>query len=163
MRPTRLSLSLMSFTLQICPCATVCVDPDSRDEPLSPRVEDIIPYVAKYFKGVSTTPSIYEACIITVRSLYFKPRELRRECSTYRLFWYKLLVTLLLMPESTAHFVWGLVSCTNCSTHIVPSLTLHDSCSSWERRGGETKCNGVCSSTDQIYRYTIYGCIFQCL
>ncbi len=45
----------------------MCVDPDKRDEPLSPRVKDIKPYVAKYFKGVSTTPSIYEACIFTVR------------------------------------------------------------------------------------------------
>ncbi|XP_064399922.1 peroxisomal sarcosine oxidase-like isoform X2 [Halichondria panicea] len=51
--------------VKICPYATVCVDPDSRDEQISPRVEDIQPYVAKYFKGVSTTPSIYEACIIT--------------------------------------------------------------------------------------------------
>ena len=55
-----------SHPLQICPCATVCVDPDSRDEQFSPRVDDIQPYVAKYFKGMSTTPSIYEACIITV-------------------------------------------------------------------------------------------------
>ncbi len=55
--------------MQICPYATVCVDPDSRDEQISPRVEDIQPYVAKYFKGVSTTPSIYEACIITVSIL----------------------------------------------------------------------------------------------
>ena len=55
--------------MQICPYATVCVDPDSRDEQISPRVDDIQPYVAKYFKGVSTTPSIYEACIITVSIL----------------------------------------------------------------------------------------------
>ncbi len=51
---------------QICPHVSVCVEPDARDEQPSPVTEAVKQFIAKYFKGVSTTLSVYEPCIITV-------------------------------------------------------------------------------------------------
>ena len=43
------------------------MDPDNRDALPGPSTtEHVLPFITKYFKGVATTPSIYEACMYTV-------------------------------------------------------------------------------------------------
>ncbi len=58
----------LTHTLQICFHTNHNeVDPDARDALPGPSTTDLVrPFVQRHFKGVQTTPSIYEACMYTV-------------------------------------------------------------------------------------------------
>lgn len=58
-----LSLSLS----QICLHTGPEVDPDHRDADPAPKTAEIVANTIKaHFKGISTTPAIYEPCMYTV-------------------------------------------------------------------------------------------------
>ena len=53
---------------QICPHTGPEIDPDHRDaDPTASCVKEVSAFIQTYLKGISTTPSISEMCMYTVR------------------------------------------------------------------------------------------------
>ena len=84
---------------QACLHTGSVVDPDNRDaSPAPSTAESVANFIKTYFKGVSTTPSIYEACLYTVKHLIWVLNKLCMSTEHFNIF--QIGVYIFLVQES---------------------------------------------------------------